>query len=187
MSSDSVALSLTAFFTGLLGILCLGPLITPVTVELMALLVLLGTAHAYFGTANAIDRAARAAAVVVAGMVVIAQAVAWQRGDPSPLGTTALRSAARFGLGAFLASWTAVFSAKRPIGQYIYNLVFVSSFAFLIGHVSTRLVLDSPAVGAPGAIAAWLEGGALGAAFAYVTTGMRETPDAEATSGGTAT
>lgn len=186
MSADSVCLTLTAAFTALLGVQCLGPLALPVTVELMALLVLLGASHALLAGLNPIDRTARVAAVVVAGMVVVTQVVLWQRGEPSPFVAGLSRTAGRFGLGAFLASWTALVSAKRSTGQYIYNLVFVSSFALLIGHVSTRLVFDSPAVGVPGAFAAWLEGGALGAAFAYVTLGQRETPDTESPSGGTA-
>lgn len=183
MSSDSVCLSLTAAFTALLGVLCLGTLIMPVTVELMALLTLLGTAHAMFARMNPLDRAARTAAAVVAGMALVGVWAGAQGGDPSGLATTAFRSAGRFGLGAFLCSWTAVFSGSRSVGQYIYNLVFVSSFALLIGHVSTRLVLDSPLVGAPGAFAAWLEGGALGAAFAYVTSGARESIGSESTGG----
>lgn len=183
MSSDSVCLSLTAAFTAVLGVLCLGPLIVPVTVELMALLTLLGSAHFLFARMNPLDRAARSAAAVVGGMALVGWWAAHQGGDPSSYGTSAFRTAGRFGLGAFLASWTAVISANRSIGQYIYNLVFVSSFCFLIGHVSTRLVLDAPLVGAPGAFAAWLEGGALGAAFAYVTSGTRESLSTESTGG----
>lgn len=186
MSSDSVCLTLTAGFTALLGMFCAASSIMPVTVELMALLVLLGAAHVKLARANPTDRTARVAAVVVLGMLAVSQAVLWQRGEPSPVMTGLLRTIGRFGLVAFLASWTAGVSGRRSTGQYIYNLVFVSSFACLIGHVSTRLVLESPVLGAPGAFPAWLQGGALGAAFAYVTVGTRETPKPEASSGGTA-
>ena len=186
MSSESVCLSLTAGFTALLGVCCVGPLIMPVTVELMALLVLLCVAHAMTRVMNPIDRTARVAALVVAGMLGVTELLLWQRGEPVALFTGLLRTVGRFGLVAFLASWTAVFSAQRSDGQYVYNLVFVSSFGLLIGHVSTRLMLDLPAVGAPGSLAAWLEGAALGAAFAYVSLALRETPKLEASSGGTA-
>ena len=185
MTTSSVCLALTAGFTAMLGVLCLESQLMPVTMELMALLSLLAAGHVAFARTNALDRTARVVAVVVAGMAGVGQLLLWQRGDPASIGITALRAVGRFGLVGFLASWTALISAQRSSGQYVYNLVFVSSFALLIGHVSTRLVLESSPVGAPGAFSAWLEGAALGAAFSYVTLGLRESPQNEEP-GGTA-
>ena len=184
MTTSTVCLTLTGVFTALLAVLCMGPQLMPVTMELMALLTLLAAAHVLTGRGNALDRTARVALVVVGGMLAVSQWLLWQRGEDAPMGLGVLRTVGRFGLVGVLASWTALISAQRSAGQYVYNLVFVSSFALLIGHVSTRLVLETPP-GAPGGLAVWLEGAALGSAFSYVTMGLRE-PNKNEDPGGTA-
>ena len=161
----------TAIFTTLLGLVSGTETLTSVTVELAALMALLSVAFALGRELNPIDRTARVTLVVVAGMLLVGQLVLWYRGEPRPIFSGFFRALTRFGLVGFLAAWTALISASRSSGQYLYNLVFVVSFTSWLGHVSTSLLLGASTVGAPGALAAWLEGAALGAAFAYVTIG----------------
>lgn len=168
----------TAIFTTLLGLVSGTEALTSVTVELAALLALTSLAFSYGRALDPIDRTARVTLVVVLGMLLVGQLVLWSRGEPRPVLTGFFRALTRFGLVAFLASWTALISASRSPAQFLYNMVFVVSFTSWLGHVSTGLMLDASSVGAPGWFAAWLEGGALGAAFAHVTMGS------ETTSGG---
>jgi hypothetical protein len=159
----------TAIFTTLLGLVSGTDALSAVTCELAALMALLSIAHALAAELNPIDRTARVTLAVVLGMLLVGQVMLWMRGEPRPIFTGFFRSLTRFGLVSFLLSWTAMISASRSPGQFLYNLVFVGSFTSWLGHISTSLVLGLATVGTTTWLAAGLEGAALGAAFAHVT------------------
>ena len=119
------------------------------------------------------DRTMKGGFLCFAGMLALHQAILWHRGEAGPLSASILEASFKFGFPALLVLWAGFVSQNRSPGQYVYNLIFVSSLALVMGQVALNCVAGRGNGILGGCLAAFLQGAAVGSAFSYITLDFR--------------
>jgi hypothetical protein len=161
---------------GLLGLAVLayllayqvGAALYPVFAELAACLAILTLGFALSAGMPPVDRTTRTALLTVLLLSFFQEGLLWQRGDSHPALSVFLHVAARTGFMSAMMIWTALVSARRGPGQYIYNLTVVGALALLMGQYLANLFGSIPG-SISGALPALLQGACTGCGFAYIT------------------